>query len=356
VSPVANADVVVVGAGIVGVSIAREIASRAPEKSVVVLDRDTAGCGASRRSAGLHFPRGSSERVRRMTAYSQDYYEALKAERPSLPIHPLPMSVVAPEAHAGQLAQTYLDDAKLARADDRLDTVTLPQGAAVWTVDGCHYADVHALVQALAHELRPRVGIREGVRVAAIEPAGDGTVVRLGCGDAVTASQVVLAPGPWLAADAWRTMVAPLGVRVKKVVALHIEERPTESDRVIVFEDEDAFLLPLFHRGHWLFSYTCQEWDVDPDAIVDGLSARNLDAGREVLRRYAPALAERCVAGRVFCDAYSTDRQPVVRALDADGRVVFAGAANGSGYRLAPAIAAEAADLLHIPSRVRKSA
>jgi D-arginine dehydrogenase len=37
----------------------------------------------------------------------------------------------------------------------------------------------------------------------------------------------------------------------------------------------------------------------------------------------------------------------VVRALDETGRIVFAGAANGSGYRLAPAIASQAVDLLH---------
>jgi glycine/D-amino acid oxidase-like deaminating enzyme len=50
----------------------------------------------------------------------------------------------------------------------------------------------------------------------------------------------------------------------------------------------------------------------------------------------------------VFCDAYSPSREPLVRTLDHDARIVFAGAANGSGYRLAPAIAAEAADLLRI--------
>jgi glycine/D-amino acid oxidase-like deaminating enzyme len=48
----------------------------------------------------------------------------------------------------------------------------------------------------------------------------------------------------------------------------------------------------------------------------------------------------------VFCDAYSPDREPVVRALDAGARLIFAGAASGSGYRLAPAIAAECTDLL----------
>jgi glycine/D-amino acid oxidase-like deaminating enzyme len=57
-------------------------------------------------------------------------------------------------------------------------------------------------------------------------------------------------------------------------------------------------------------------------------------------------MADSARSGRVFCDAYSADREPLVRALDEEGRLVFAGAANGSGYRLAPAIAAEAAHLL----------
>src|SRR5205823_2373440 len=141
---------------------------------------------------------------------------------------------------------------------------------------------------------------------------------------------------------------APLGARVKKVVALHIDRQPAIADRVVVFQDEDAFLLPLRDRGHWLFSHTCRDWDVDPDAPSAGLSESDLTAALDSLRRWAPALAERCGSGRVFCDAYSGTGEPRVRALDPDGRIVFAGAANGSGYRLAPAIAAEAADLLQL--------
>ena len=74
----------------------------------------------------------------------------------------------------------------------------------------------------------------------------------------------------------------------------------------------------------------------------------NLGAARDCLRQYSPSLAAACHSGRVFCDAYSPDGEPVVRALDESGRIVFAGAANGSGYRLAPAIAAQATDLLHL--------
>jgi D-arginine dehydrogenase len=177
--------------------------------------------------------------------------------------------------------------------------------------------------------------------------------VRLAAGTPLVADRVVLAPGPWVAAPAWRALVEPLGIRVKKVVALHLAGEPDAGDHSIVFHDEDAFLLPMAHRGDWLFSYTCQEWDVDPDALTGGLDGVHLEQARDALRDYAPALAERITAGRVFCDAYSPDRQPVVTTLDPAGRIVFAGAANGSGYRLGPAIAAAAADLLDLPSSRR---
>lgn len=358
--------------------VAREITARIPDASVVLLDRDTVGTGASRRSAGLHCPRGSTERVRRMARYSQDYYGELKAGAPGLPIHEVPMSVVASPASAPRLREVYLDSAELTRTDhlpDRAPSghpggpgnpgdpahpghpgIRFPEDAEIWDCQGAQYADVYALVQELTRELRPRATLRECVRVDAVNTVGHngrdtGDVeLRLGTGETLTAGRVVLAPGPWLAAPAWRGLVAPLGARVKKVVALHIEQVPDRGDRAVVFQDEDAFLLPLHALGHWLFSYTCTTWDVDPDEMVDGLSPHDVDEARGSLRRHAPELAERGVSGRVFCDAYSPTGEPEVRALE-DGRVVFAGAANGSGYRLAPAIAAEAADLLHLPPK-----
>lgn len=345
-----RADIIIVGAGIVGCMIAREIITRAPEASVVVLDRDAVGSGASRRSAGLHCPRGSTARVRHMTRYSQDYYAKLKKNAPALPIHQLGMSVVASAGSAPQLREVYLDSAKLTRADGVPGAdLRVPDDAEVWTVDGGQYADVYALTQALARELRTRVSLREGIGVQAIDDVETGVTVRLSTSETVTAGHIVLAPGPWLSAPAWCELVAPLDARVKKVVALHIEQSVDVDCQVVVFQDEDAFLLPLGHRGHWLFSYTCKEWDVDPDSVANGLSADNVEQARASLRRYAPVLADRCASGRVFCDAYSRTGEPLVQALHSGGRIVFAGAANGSGYRLAPAIASEAADLLQLP-------
>ncbi|WP_194834410.1 FAD-binding oxidoreductase [Nocardia sp. XZ_19_369] len=342
-----NSTVAVIGAGIVGCLVAREVISRAPDTPVVVFDRDGIGTGASRRSAGLHFPRGATERVRQMTAYSHDFYADLAAKHPALPIHSLGLTVVATET-AAQLGAVYLDRAALTPTETVPADIRLPQGARAWRGNGCHYADVPAVAQAVARELRPHVTFREGVRVTAVEDTGSEVLIRLSTGKTCTAGRVVLAPGPWLADPAWRDLVAPLHARVKKVAAIHIEQEPRRDDGVIVFQDEDAFLLPLRHSRHWLFSYTHQEWDVDPDTVSDGLDEKVLDAALPLLHRYSPALAERAAGGRVFCDAYSADREPQVRALDPAGRVIFAGAANGSGYRLAPAIAAEAVGLLQL--------
>jgi D-arginine dehydrogenase len=342
-----DVDVAIVGGGIIGCLIARELVTYAPGRSVAVLDRDVLGSGASRRSAGLHLPRGATRRVRDMAEVSQDYYERLKSNDSALPIYPLDTSVLAQDTDG--VDRAYLGRANLTRVSEVPgNPVAVPDGTGVWNGEGCHYADVGALVVTLAAKLRSRVRFREGVAVTAIEHGNGEVVLRLGTDELLRAASVVLAPGPWVHAPAWRSLVEPLDVRVKLVVALHIDQVPTEQDRLIVFQDIDAFLLPMVHRGYWLFSYTSQHWDVRPDALTDGLTSASLTEGREVLEAWAPKLAELATAGRVFCDAYSPSREPLVRALDSDARIVFAGAANGSGYRLAPAIAAEATDLLPI--------
>lgn len=366
--------IAVVGGGILGSAIAHEIHRRSTRAEVTLLDRDELGSGASGRSAGLHVPAGATARIRDMAAYSENYYARLAEQYPRLPVRPVEMAVVGARSDAQRLA-TWALEGRLSRAHDESDDprpgcrgalagglVRVPAGCDVWNLEGCHYADVRALARILARELSPGVAVRESVRVDGIDAGAGGVVLRLGTGETLTVDRAVLAAGPWLNAPAWSALLAPLGVRVKKVVALHIERRPAAADPAVFFPQDDAFLLPLAHRGHWLFSYTCREWDVDPDDLHAGLSARDAEQAGAVLRRYVPDPAARrgtsgtaAVSGRVFCDAYSADGEPLVRALDGAGRIVFAGAANGSGYRLAPALAAATADLLHIPASRRSN-
>ncbi len=329
----------IVGAGIIGCLIARELAEADPEAEITVVDRDLAGSGVTRRSAGLSLPRGGSARVRELSAVSHRYYARLAAACPGLPIYPVGAKVLMP---GDPVAAGYLADLSAPARAELSGAIGVPDGEQAWALSGCHFADVYALTQRLAAMARPRVRFAESVKVTGLTVTDDAVTLHCGSGD-LHADQVVLAPGPWIGSPAWGDLVAPLGLAVKKIVAMHLEQRPSPGDEAIIFDADDAFLLPLQHRGHWLFSYTSTEWGADPDA-VPGLSPADLAAARDCLRRYSPELAAALASGRVCCDAYSPNREPVVTALHP--RVVFAGGASGSGYRLAPAIATETVRLL----------
>ncbi len=339
--------IIVVGGGIIGCMVARRLTESRPEAEIVMIERDVVGSGASQRSAGVHFPVGRSERVRAMSVASERYYADLACADPSVPIYPTGLYAVAfgaaAEAARADFTALCHDEPP---ATDRRGPIAWPVGATVWQVPGCHCADVAALARQLAVAVRRTAVVLEGVRVTTLREEDSGVAVSLATGETLTCDQVILAPGPWVDTPAWADLTAPLGIRIKKVVALHLDRPAGNNDVAVMFPEEDAFLMPLRQRGHWLFSYTCMEWDVNPDAMFGGVSRHHIEEAREVLSRYAPELADELRSGRVFCDAYGPQREPVVAALGDRGRVIFAGAANGSGYRLAPAIAAEVLQFL----------
>lgn len=340
-------DLAIVGGGVIGALVAHEALAAFPDATIAVLERGLIGQGASSRSAGVHFPRGATVRVRSMTEHSHRVWERLATEL-DLPIREVDATVVA-NGDASAISTTYLRLGDETAPADPARRWVAPPGSRAWTLHGCHYADVQGVADRILAKLRDHVTVLEGTEVTELFSGGK-HLLTLGQGRELLARRVVLAPGPWIARPAWADLVAPLGLRVKKVVATHLELPPAPDDPLTIFHDEDAFLLPLHGRGHFLFSYTCDRWDVDPDDVELALERSDLDDARAVLGRFAPDLVARCNSGRVFCDAYSLRREPVVAELKAG--LVFAGAANGSGYRLAPAIAAETVAALDLtPTR-----
>jgi glycine/D-amino acid oxidase-like deaminating enzyme len=341
-------DLAVVGGGVIGALIAHEAVAADPGLTVAVLERGLIGQGASARSAGVHFPRGATARVRSLTEHSHLAWQRLAGEL-GLPIREVDATVVS-AGDPSTIATTYLRLGVPSAPADLPAGWSAPPGARSWPLYGCQHADVQQVAGRVLAGLRGRVRILEGTEVTELS-SGSGHRLTLSQGREILARRVVLAPGPWIGHHAWADLLAPLGLRVKKIVAAHIESTPAPADPMTVLHDEDAFLLPLPERGHFLFSYTCDRWDVSPDDTGLVLEPSDLDDARAVLGRYAPDLAARCTSGRVFCDAYSPRREPVVAELRPG--LVFAGAAGGSGYRLAPAIAAETVAALDLaPTRV----
>ncbi|MEW5289782.1 FAD-dependent oxidoreductase [Erwinia papayae] len=339
-------DIAIVGGGILGSTIARELLNKYPALKISIIDKRLSGAGASFYSAGVHFPRGNSERVRKMSYDSHHYYQQQISE--GAPIYPLEMELITDAVNRPQVEKRYLplvafNQTEKCRSDFIDFSATGGGNLQVLKGSGANYANVFALVNHYMQQLRDRVDYLEGTEVEAIGREDDGYRLSLWSGVNVQARQAIVVPGPWIAHPLCRNALAASGLRVKKIVAAHINVQPEKQAALTVFDEEDAFLLPCHHRKQWLFSYTCKEWDVNPET-VGPLNSADLANARETLAKYAPALADQIHDGRVFCDAYSPNSEPAV--FRADDGVIFAAGCNGSGYRLAPAIAAEVINLL----------
>ncbi|MGI8465357.1 NAD(P)/FAD-dependent oxidoreductase [Pectobacterium punjabense] len=347
-------DIAIVGGGILGSTIARELLNNYSELTLVIIDKKLSGSGASFYSAGVHFPRGGSERVRQMSAYSHDYYQSLMEI--GAPIYPLMMELITEGSNIPRVEEKYLACADFHQTENCSSDLINVSGAAgdnlrVLKGSGAHYANVFALVNDYMQQLRGKIDYLEGTEVETIEREGHGYRLSLSSGVNIQARQAIVVPGPWIKHPLNAKTLSASGLRVKKIVATHINIKPEEQAPLIVFDEEDAFLLPCHHRKQWLFSYTCKEWDVDPESIRS-LKPEDLVNAREILAKYAPALVDQIHDGRVFCDAYSPGSEPTV--IRADNGVIYAAGCNGSGYRLAPAIAAEVIHLIPHLSRLEK--
>jgi glycine/D-amino acid oxidase-like deaminating enzyme len=234
--------------------------------------------------------------------------------------------------------------AELARLRAAYPGLVVRRHEVVLRSEGVWAGGAEATARALAARLN-RSGASacwDGVRVDDVQPDGDGLVVLTQTGDRLRARHVVLATGPWLAEDAG-TRRAGWRLRVKKVAALHLARRPVPGDPVVVFCDEDAFLLPLPERGLTLFSFHCRTWDVRPGTGL-AIERDELDAARADLAARSRDLAAAVAGGRASCDGYLPERLPAAAQDPARPGVVLVGGCSGSGFRLAPALAERALD------------
>jgi glycine/D-amino acid oxidase-like deaminating enzyme len=197
-----------------------------------------------------------------------------------------------------------------------------------------------ALVEGLITKMRRRgVQCWEGTEVTTMESEPGGIRLAMADGRELLAARVVVAVGPWITTGRWQTYADRLGLRVKKVVAMHLDIRPRADDPVVLLTADDAFLLPDVDGDRYLFSFASQEWDCLPDTAQLRITPEDREVALEILERRLPGLARRWSGGRVFCDAYAPNRAPLITGLDTDPRICIPTGGSGSGFRLAPGMA-----------------
>lgn len=203
--PDANADVVVVGAGVIGTAIAAELA---PDHEVLVLDKEAPGGEASSLAAGLVAPTLFMHQEPEAAVHANQFFRSFSGTGEFEFSERRRVEIVSPEdadearRQAATMDSTgfpvsFLDAAALEDSHQAFDLAGF--GGAIEIADAGFVDDPYVYVRALAADAeRNGAEIRDGVEVTGIRTQGDAVVgVRTDTGN-IDAPNVVVAAG-------WRT-------------------------------------------------------------------------------------------------------------------------------------------------------
>jgi D-arginine dehydrogenase len=351
-------DVVVVGGGIAGASVAYELAAH---RSVVLVEAESvAGRHSTARSAATWVPGHGVADVRALVAASRLRFERLADELGTPPLLPHRQALFVATDDEGEraLVAHLADRAGEPYAPERIDGATaerlcpaLAPGVvrAAGLVEAADI-DTDALHQGYLRGLRARGG---EVRVAAaadrIERVGAGWRVHLGgAAGALDTALVVDAAGAWADVVARQAGVPEIGlVPYRRTIASVRVPDPSRlrgpGERLpFVIDPADRFYCKA--DGDDLLCSPADETPTEPgDAKPDPLDvALALERVEEVTRLGLRSVRTSWAGLRSFV----ADRRPVVGEWPEAPGFAFVAAQGGSGIETAPALSAYAAAVL----------
>jgi glycine/D-amino acid oxidase-like deaminating enzyme len=351
-----TADVVVVGGGVNGVSIAYALAARGVGK-VVLCEQAALANGASGRSSALVRMHYTNEWDARLALASFPVFRSWAEIMGGPPVftHTGFVNVVAP-AYADALRKNVemlrgigvntvamtageLHDLQpFANVDDI--------GAAAWEPES-GYADPATTVAGFARraaELGARILqwtpvraiVRRESRVLGVETSAG----------RIEAGAVVVAAGAW-APRMCREIGIELPARPKGIDTVQVTRPPALAEPHVIFIDNvlGTYFRPE-SRIRTIVGVPCQEWDLDPDGPMV-LAPDAPIVGAQILTHRIPAMDGATLArGYRAVDCYSRDRHAILGRVDGIDGLYLATAFSGSGFKIAPAVGAGMAELI----------
>jgi glycine oxidase len=344
-------DAVIVGGGIIGLALARELARRG--RTASVLERDRAGRGASYAAAGMLAPaveiqfeetelyRLGRESLRRWPAFARDLERASGRD---IGYRDEGTLVVADDRDAAealrrlyrfQQAEGVPVEWLTGREALEIEPFLSPKlAAAVWSPED-HQVDNRLVVEALREVIERETGatLREGVAVRTVEP-GESPAVVTDDGERVEASVVVLAAGAWSRGVDGLEPKPPVRPLKGQMLALRMAP-PFELRHVV--RGPDAYVVPKAD-GRLVIGATSEEMGFDTRVTGGGLY-RLLEGAVEVV----PGVEElELIDTWAGLRPASRDHAPLLGPSGAPG-VVLATGHYRHGILLAPVTADELA-------------
>lgn len=352
-----TADVVVVGGGIAGVSIAYALATRRAGR-VTLLEKGALASGASGRSSALVRMHYTNEWDARLAWASFPVFR----HWPEVVGGPTVFTRTGFLCLVGSEYADHLSKNVEMLRGIGVDTVALSPsevkalqpfvdvedvGAAAYEPESGYAspAETVAGFARRARELGARILawtavtriVRAGSRVTGVETSGG----------RIAAGAVVVAAGAW-APPLCRAIGLELPARVKAIDTALVT-RPPElaAPHMTVIDNVQGTYFRPESGSLTIVGVPCQEWDVDPDRLATGLPPRAAAEASEILTYRIPAM-ERATLARGFraFDCYSADRHAILDRVEGLDGLYLATAFSGSGFKIAPAVGVGMAELV----------
>ena len=360
-----TADVVIIGGGVMGCSIACNLALTAGQhglRRIVLLERDTLGSGSTGRSSA---------------AIRMHYSTAVNAEMAwrSLQIYRNFADIIGGECgytRTGYLVFAGADDVASFRNNVAMqqsvgiitdiiraaDAAELAPGFTVDDAAGIAYepysghADASGTAYAYATRARAEgVDIRLQSPVSAIETSGDGSrveAVRTASGQRIATGVVVAATGPWTA-----RFLAALGIDVPLVATRHevlhfrrpldkVPHHPGGADisNRIYFRPEGQDLTLVGNGNH-------SDVVDDPEIYAQRASPAFIEDVWQRIARRIPAMADAELAtGYAGLYTNTPDSHPIMDRVDGVDGLYLCSGFSGHGFKLSPMVGVLMAELI----------
>lgn len=352
--PPATADVVVIGGGVIGTSIAYWLTERG--RQPVLLERRGLATGASGKSAGLvrrHYTHRSDAALAQIGwQFFSRWAETIGTDcgfvRTGFLMLTSPERIDELRGEVDMLRSLgvgtrMLHPAEIREIDPALSTEGV--GAGAFEPDS-GYADPASVAAGFARGAR-NAGARICLGVAATDVIVDGERamgVRTQHGTIATRT-VVVACGPWSAAFAARAGFE-LPIRVKRVVEIFVR-RPAGLRHVSVIDRVTGTYFRPEGRDVTLIGGRSDDWGTDPDHYDESVGLDIVEpAIARALTRLPGLAGAGLMRGVAGVDGYSEDRRQILGAVPGCEGLFVAAAGSGTAFKQSPAVGMCMAELI----------
>jgi glycine/D-amino acid oxidase-like deaminating enzyme len=337
-------DLIVVGAGVVGLAVCAELASTHPGRSVLLLDQAQPTVDAIARSASFVMPFAPTPTHRRLAKEAVSRFGFNEWRRCCRAV---PALVVVDTVGRRQFQRSAIGGPLRVATTGEVhrmriaypDLLIRPNERVLSFGDRAFVVDVPELVADVTSG--SRVAYRTDAKVVRVSRDNGHWAVGLSDGADLHASNVVLAVGsadlPDLGSDLARSLsprvrsdrVSALQIRIPQSISAADSPPPA-----IYFARDDLCLLP--DTDHVVASFPRATWRPDRTPVAEPFSDEETAV---VLGRRSTSLSEAVKQRRALFEAYPVSRMPfVVRDTDAP-TLVRIGGCSGIAVPLAPALA-----------------